>query len=142
MAVEVVNLACPNCGASVSTGQKECKYCHSAVTVITLNSVFSMPFPQVSSYNRNYRQLVDGQRDVCPDHSTLNLSNAICYLKLRMYDNALPAFEKAFEDNFDSTETLFYASVSLLKGRIAFVTQRKDIDKAMEYLNAAQNKYQ
>jgi hypothetical protein len=31
----------------------------------------------------------------------------------------------------------FYAAVSLLKGKKAFVTQRADIDKAIEYLNAA-----
>jgi len=49
----------------------------------------------------------------------------------------LPAFEKAIEDNFDNSETFYYAAVCLLKGKKAFVSPRADIDKIKEYLNAA-----
>ena len=49
----------------------------------------------------------------------------------------MPAFEKAMEDNFDNSETFFYAAVCLLKGKKAFLAQRTDIDKAVEYINAA-----
>jgi len=72
-----------------------------------------------------------------PDNDALNMSVAMCYLKLKLYDKALPAFEKAIEDNFDNSETFFYAAISLLKGKKAFVCPRKDIDKIVEYLNAA-----
>jgi tetratricopeptide (TPR) repeat protein len=72
-----------------------------------------------------------------PNNDALNMSVAMCYLKLKLYDKALPAFEKAIEDNFDNSETFFYAAISLLKGKKAFLALRPDIDKIIEYLNAA-----
>lgn len=72
-----------------------------------------------------------------PENMDLNNSVAMCYLKLKLYDKALPAFEKAMEDNFDNSETFFYAAVCLLKGRKAFLLTRPEIDKIEEYLNAA-----
>ena len=61
----------------------------------------------------------------------------MCYLKLKMYDKALGAFEKAIEDNFDDSEIYFYAAICLLNGKKAFLNQRPTIDKILEYLNAA-----
>lgn len=61
----------------------------------------------------------------------------MCYLKLKMYDKAFGAFEKAIEDNFDNPETYFYAAVALLGGQKAFLTPRPKIDKIEEMLNAA-----
>ena len=52
-------------------------------------------------------------------------------------DKALLAFEKAMEDNFDNSETFFYAAVCLLKGKKAFLTPRAEINKIEEYINAA-----
>lgn len=60
----------------------------------------------------------------------------MCYLKLKMYDKALGAFEKAIEDNFDDSEIYFYAAICLLNGKKAFLNQRPTIDKILEYLNA------
>ena len=61
----------------------------------------------------------------------------MCYLKLKLYDKALPAFEKAMEDNFDNSETFFYAAICLLQGKKAFLHQRPTIEKITEYINAA-----
>ena len=72
-----------------------------------------------------------------PDDQQLNTSIAMCYLKLKLYDKALEAFEKAMEDNFDNSETFFYAAVCLLKGKKAFVQQRPTINKIEEYIQAA-----
>jgi tetratricopeptide (TPR) repeat protein len=72
-----------------------------------------------------------------PEDKTLNMSLAFCYLKLKLYDKALPCFEKAIEDNFDNSEVYFYAAISLLKGKKAFVTPRVVIDRIEEYLQAA-----
>jgi tetratricopeptide (TPR) repeat protein len=133
MAQQVIDLNCPGCGGRVSTGQKECIYCHAPIVISTFNSVFSMPMPQVSKYANAYRkELVNN-----PDNQDLNTSIAMCYLKLKLYDKAFPAFESAIEDNFDNSETFFYAAVCLLKGKKAFVCPRADIDKILEYLNAA-----
>jgi hypothetical protein len=41
------------------------------------------------------------------------------------------------EDNFDDSETYFYAAVCLLNGKKAFLNQRPTIDKVLEYINAA-----
>ncbi len=92
-----------------------------------------MPLPEVSKYADTYRSIL-GQN---PDNTEINNSIAMCYLKLKLYDKAQAAFEKAVESDFDNSETYFYAAVCLLKGKKAFLAQRSDIDKAVEYINAA-----
>ncbi len=127
------SMKCPNCGAAVQIDQKECEYCMSPVMITTFNSIVAMPMPQVNKYARAYsKELADN-----PDSMELNNSIAMCYLKLKLYDKALPAFEKAMEDNFDNAETFFYAAVCLLQGKKAFLHLRPTIDKILEYINAA-----
>lgn len=133
MAHSVVELNCPGCGARVSTGQKECDWCHKPIVISTFNSVQSMPMLELNKYANTYRAALSKS----PDNPELNKSIALCYLKLKLYDKALPAFEKAVEDNFDDSELYFYAAVCLLRGKKAFLAPRKDIDKIEEYLQAA-----
>lgn len=133
MSQQIVEINCPGCGARVTTGQVECEWCHQPVVISTFNSVYSMPMPQVNKYAGAYRKALAEN----PENTELNNSIAMCYLKLKLYDKALPAFELAMEDNFDNSETFFYAAVCLLKGKKAFLAQRADIDKAIEYINAA-----
>lgn len=133
MSQQVVEINCPGCGARVTTGQSECEWCHQPIVISTFNSVYSMPMPQVNKYAGAYRKALAEN----PENTELNNSIAMCYLKLKLYDKALPAFELAMEDNFDNSETFFYAAVCLLKGKKAFLAQRADIDKAIEYINAA-----
>ncbi|NDV45470.1 tetratricopeptide repeat protein [Paludibacter sp. 221] len=133
MAHQVIELSCPGCGARVTTNQSECMYCYKPIIISTFNSVYSMPMPEVNKYAGAYRKALTEN----PDDQDLNASIAMCYLKLKLYDQALPAFEKAIEDNFDNSEIFFYAAVSLLKGQKAFVSPRPNIDKIIEYLNAA-----
>ena len=54
-----------------------------------------------------------------------------------MYDEAYNAFSKAIVDNFDNSETYFYAAICLLKGKKAFLQTRPEIDKILELMNAA-----
>ena len=61
----------------------------------------------------------------------------MCYLKLGLYDKALLAFEKAMENNFDNSETFFYAAICLLGGKKPFAQQKPTINKVEEYINAA-----
>ena len=133
MSYQVIEINCPGCGARVSIGQKECKWCHNPVIISTFNSVYSMPMPEVNKFAGAYRKALAEN----PDNQELNNSAAMCYLKLKLYDKALPAFEKAMEDNFDNSETFFYAAICLLQGKKAFLQQRPTIDKILEYLNAA-----
>lgn len=133
MSQEIVELKCPGCGARVSTGQQVCEWCSKPIVISTFNSVYSMPMPEVNKYANTYRQALAEN----PDNTELNNSIAMCYLKLKLYDKALPAFEKAMEDNFDNSETFFYAAICLLRGKKAFLAKRPDIDKIEEYINAA-----
>lgn len=133
MSHTVIEMNCPGCGARVSTGQSECEWCHKPIIISTFNSVYSMPMPEVNKFAGAYRKALAEN----PDNQELNNSVAMCYLKLKLYDKALPAFEKAMEDNFDNSETFFYAAVCLLKGRKAFLCNRPEIDKIEEYINAA-----
>lgn len=133
MAQQVVDLKCPNCGASANTGTPECKYCGGKVVISTFNSVFSMTMPELSKSTKCYKESLAEH----PDNIELNTSAAMCYLKLKLYDQALPCFEKAIESNFDNPESYFYAAVCLLKGQKAFNTHRDEIIKALELINAA-----
>lgn len=133
MSYKVIELNCPGCGARVTTDQKECEWCYKPIIISTFNSVYSMPMPEVNKYAATYRKAL-GEN---PDNSELNKSIAMCYLKLKMYDKALVAFEKTIEDNFDDSESYFYASICLLNGKKAFLNQRPTIDKVLEYINAA-----
>ncbi|MGM9522257.1 MAG: tetratricopeptide repeat protein [Oscillospiraceae bacterium] len=133
MAQQVVEIKCPSCGAPVSTGQTECIYCHNPVIISTFNSVYNMSPLDLNKYANSYRKALAEN----PDNQELNNSIAMCYLKLKLYDKALPAFEKAMEDNFDNSETFFYAAICLLGGKKAFVAMRPTIDKILEYINAA-----
>lgn len=133
MGQQIIELNCPGCGARVSTAQKECDWCHAPIIVSTFNSVYSMPMPEVNKYASTYRKALTEN----PDNIELNNSIAMCYLKLKLYDKALPAFESAMADNFDNSETFFYAAICLLKGKKAFLQQRPTIDKILEYIDAA-----
>ena len=133
MSQQIIELNCPGCGARVSTGQKECDWCHKPVVISTFNSVYSMPMPEVNKYAGAYKKALSEH----PDNDELNKSVAMCYLKLKLYDKALSAFEAAIEDNFDDSETYFYAATCLLKGKKAFLAQRNEINKCIDYINAA-----
>lgn len=131
--MEIVDLKCPGCGQPTSIGAGKCEWCQRTIVITTFNSVASMPMPEINKYANSYRQALATN----PDNKELNTSIAMCYLKLGLYDKALPAFEKAIEDNFDNPETFFYSAVCLLKGKKAFTMQRPEINKIEEYIDAA-----
>lgn len=130
---EIVELECPGCGRPLTTDVKECPACHRPVVISSFNSVYSMTAEEVNKYANSFNKALQNN----PDNRALNASIAMCYLKLKMYDKALPAFEKAIEDNFDNSETYFYAAVCSLKGGKAFLAQREEIDKIEKYISAA-----
>lgn len=132
MAYQVMHLTCPGCGEPVEPGMKECPNYH-PLNISSFNSVASMPLPMVNKYANTYKKRLAEN----PYDSLSNESIAFCYLKLKLYDKALEAFEKAVEENFDNAELYFYAAVCLLEGKKAFLQQRPTIDKVIEYINAA-----
>ncbi len=133
MGSQALDIRCPGCGAPVTTSQTECMFCHNPVVITSFNSVTSMTGLELNKYISSYKKSL-GEH---PDDRALNMSVALCYMKLKMYDEAYKAFSKAIEDNFDYSDSYFYAAVCLLKGRKAFLCSRPEIDKIMELMNAA-----
>ena len=133
MSQEVIELKCPGCGARVNTGQKECDWCHKPIVISTFNSVYSMSMPEVKKYANTYQGVLGDN----PDNITINKSIGFCYLKLKLYDKALCSFEKAIEEDFDDSESYFYAALCCLNGKKAFLNARPAINKALEYMDAA-----
>ncbi|WP_027397608.1 tetratricopeptide repeat protein [Anaerovibrio lipolyticus] len=131
--IKVIELNCPGCGARVSISQKECDWCHRPIVISTYNSVMNMSFGEVNKYIETYKSLEMNSSNV----SGLNKAMGICYLKLRFYKEALNAFHRAFENDFTDDEAAFYAAVCALGGKKAFVNKREEIDKALQYINAA-----
>ena len=132
MVIQNVELECPGCGRPVTLGQKECA-CGRPIVLSSFSSVAGVSLPDLNKYARAYQKALMAN----PNNAQLNQSVAMCYLKLRMYDKAFAAFERALEENMDNPETYFYAAVSLLGGQKAFLTSRVKIDKIEEMLNAA-----
>lgn len=133
MPYTVIDLTCPGCGEPVNTSKKNCKYCGRELVITSFTSVSSMLPKDIQRYVNSYKKVLSE----APNNPTINLSIAMCYLKLKLYRQALFCFEKAIEDNFDNSETYFYAAVSLLQGKKAFLTPIADIKKAIEYVEAA-----
>ena len=123
---------CPNCDGTINPGEKVCPHCNSHVTVSS-NILATMPTMQVGKYAKSYSKMLAAD----PENQELNGYAAMCYLRLRLYDRAMPLFEKAIDENFESAEPYFMAAICLLRGKKPFVAQRADINKAIEYLNAA-----
>ena len=133
MAHQIVELECPGCGVPITTSTRQCPQCFREIVISTFNSVNSMSPLDINKQANAYRKAMVNH----PDDKTLNMSIAFCYLKLQLYDKALPCFEKAIEDNFDNSEVYFYAAIALLKGKKAYLTPRPIIDQIEEYLQAA-----
>jgi tetratricopeptide (TPR) repeat protein len=126
-------IKCPNCGELGQVAGEKCTACDNPVVIKEISTVLSMPMPQINKYIASYKeQIVED-----PGNRQLQSSIAMCYLRLKLYDKALPCFEKAMEESFDDSTPFFYAAVCLLKGKKAFVLMRPEIDKIEEYIQAA-----
>jgi len=132
MAYQVIDLNCPGCGGGVSTGQKQCNYCGRPIVITSFSDMQSFSLLDLNKYlSQNSTALANNS-----DNDALNMSQAMCKLKLKLYDDAFPLFKIA-QNSFTNSEPFFYAAVSLLKGKKAFLAPRSDIDKILENLNAA-----
>lgn len=129
----VIELKCPGCGERLNLDMKNCPSCHGPVIISTFESVHSMPSLDVNKYVNNYKNALKDN----PDNDELNISLAMCYLKLKLYDKALFYFEKEINNNYSNPNAYFYAAICLLQGKKAFVQQRVVINKILEYINAA-----
>ena len=133
MSLQTISLECPGCGYSISTDMKSCPRCKGPIIITSFHSVYDMAELQTKEYVRGYQKALAAN----PDSMQLKASVAMCYLKLKMYDKAYEAFNQLLEDNFDDSESFFYAAVCLLKGKRPFLAQLSSVKKIQEYMEAA-----
>jgi len=99
----------------------------------SFSALSNMPLPQVNKYMATYRSAAVEH----PNNNDVNTSIGMCFLKLKKYDLAIEAFEKAQADNFEDVTPFFYAAVARLKGRKPFLCSRSEIDAMETDVNAA-----
>ncbi len=131
--MEVISLECPNCGAGVTTKTVKCESCRKDIIIKSFSSMAAMPLPLVNKHIATYKKASVEH----PDNNDINTSIGMCFLRLKKYDQALEAFEKAQADNFEDATPFYYAAVARLKGRKPFLCVREDIDQMETDLNAA-----
>jgi tetratricopeptide (TPR) repeat protein len=72
-----------------------------------------------------------------PHDAAMNNVLAMYFLRLKLYDKAISAFERCMVETVDYSETFFYAALCQLRGKKAFLAAKTDIEKAEEYIAAA-----
>jgi tetratricopeptide (TPR) repeat protein len=116
----------------VAVDSAQCSYCRNPVHITTFGNVWSLSDPVVGKYLASYQaDLATGKAD------GTHLALGLCYLKLKLYDQAKTAFERALPTSIGNSEAYFYAAVSCLRGKKPFVGRRADIDNALQYAHAA-----
>ena len=132
VAATVVNLMCPGCGEPVDTTQEYCKYCGRKVLVSSFSAVSTMSPLEVNKSIRSYQKAVDTS-----DAPEINKALGLCNLKLKLFDKAALAFDKASEDNYEDSEVYFYHAVAIMGNKKPFLHLRPQINQMMELLQAA-----
>lgn len=130
---QIIELECPGCAAIITTETKTCPYCFRPIIITSFNSINAFSELELNKQTKAYKKAMADH----PDHEPLNRSLAFCYLKLKLYDNAIKCFERELEEDIEDSEICFYLAVALLKGKKAFMTSRPVINKIEEYINAA-----
>ncbi len=126
---------CPMCGTPLNPIETNptCESCGRPLLITNYDTVHNMSQADVSKYANAYRAPLAEH----PDNGALNLSAAFCFLRLRLYDQAEKAFERAMTDDMNNAELYFYAAVTQLKGKRPFLAGRAAILRAEEYVDAA-----
>ena len=132
MSQQVIELNCPGCGAKSVLVRQNVNGVINLLLFRHLIACIPCPCQRWTSMPGAYRKALAEN----PDDITLNNSVAMYYLKLKLYDKALPAFERAMEDNFDNSETFSMRQSVCFRGKKLFGTKIA-IDKIEEYINAA-----
>ena len=131
--MEIRVLVCPFCAAPISQKASLCEYCGHEYMVSSFSSLSKVSRSDLNKYTNAYSSAL---RDN-PDDPSLNTSIGICFLSLGLHDKAMLNFEKVIGADPENASAYCMAAMCLLKGRSAFLCEKKNVDKAIEYLNAA-----
>ena len=96
--VKVLCPKCPNCGAPVSTDAERCEFCGSPIIITSFAS--SLELPDLSKYTQAYKSALIS----APANPSLNAAVGFCYMRLKMYSNALEAFRRAIDGGVMNSE--------------------------------------
>ena len=78
MAMEVVDLKCPGCGAPLDTTQTNCKYCARPIVVRTLNTFSTMNKEMADKYQTVYKGILKEE----PNNAEVNASMGMYLLNM------------------------------------------------------------
>ena len=139
--MHVVELNCSGCGGALSPDMTSCKYCGRAIVISSFNTLSNLNPLQLKAMAKSFEQgncatALPGN-EAAGNDGNVNFALGSCYLKLALHDKALEKFENAIDEEYSNSEAYFYAAVSLLKGKKAFLTPMANIRKAIEYTEAA-----
>lgn len=126
-------ITCKGCGAVLKMDAVQCPYCRGPVNITTFQSVYEIPAQNLRKYVNAYQKELQSDED----SFDANKAVAFCYMKIKMYDKAVPFFDKAIENNFDDADVYLYAAVCMLKGKRPFTATKPVIDRAIQYLQSA-----
>ena len=124
---------CPNCNASLATNMTLCEWCDSPVVISSFSSFGNMSMPKVNKYANAYKEMMEEN----PDNELLAISLGMCFMRLKLYDKAYAAFDKAISVYTENSEVYFYAAVCCLGGKKAFLAGKANVDKAISMLEIA-----
>ncbi len=111
-----------------------CAYCGNPVRVNSFNNLTGLASASLNKYIASYKiELAEGNGS----RSGAAKALAFCYLRLKLYEQALPLFDNAIAADPSDSEIFYYAAICLLRGKKAFLARRTDIDRALNLLDAA-----
>lgn len=133
MAVEVIDIKCPGCGAPVSMDQGFCNYCGRPISITSFSSISRIPKGELRGQAAAYEEVVSDH----PESVAANKSLGLCYIEMGLHDKALDAFERAISADPADSESYFYAACAMLGGEPAGYVDRQTVDQAISYAEAA-----
>jgi len=101
--------------------------------ISSFSSLSKLGRANINKYTNAYSNALKDE----PNDASLNTSVGICYIGLGMYEKALICFEKVIEKDPENSFGYFAAAISMLNGKSAFLNEKKKVDKAIGYVNAA-----
>jgi len=101
--------------------------------ISSFSSLSKMGRSDINKYANAYTDALKNN----PNDPSLNQSIGVCYIGLGVYDRALSYFEKIIDANPRESFGYFAAAISILGGKSAFIANKKDVDRAINYMNAA-----
>ena len=128
-------IICPCCGEEIADDNKYCPFCFFPISTDCIDPLAEVSATDITKNMPSYRDVLA----TSSTNPTFLNSVALCFLKCKLYDQALALFKKSAQLAPFNTDALFYQGVCLLKGKKAFLQPRPTIDNIVELLNNAIN---